>query len=388
MRVLFSCTASDGHFLPLVPLAQSFASAGHEVAFATAAAFAPRVNGEGFELLPAGQSLAELQAAMAPFRARLDKLPPDDRRPYGFAWRFATVDAPAKVDQLLTEMTAWQPELVVHETADLAAPAVAAALGLPSAQHSFGRLLPPACVERAAPATAELWRRLGLEPDPASGLFRGPYIDIWPASLQDNAPPEGTAVEHLRPVTITSGDPAWEAHLDGGRPTVYVTLGTVFNDLSLFRIMLDALADLDCSVLATVGRNNDPGALDPIPENAIVERYVRQADVLPFCDVAVGHGGSGSTLAALAHALPMLLVPQAADQFENAAACAAGGAAICLHPDAVTTDNVRAAVHALLDDPAPRAVAASVAREIASMPSPADVVAGLTAYATSTRPLS
>jgi MGT family glycosyltransferase len=189
-------------------------------------------------------------------------------------------------------------------------------------------------------------------------------------------------------VTITSGDPAWESRLDGGRPTVYVTLGTVFNDLSLFRIVLDALADLDCNVLATIGRNNDPGALDPIPENAIVEQYVRQADVLPFCDVAVGHGGSGSTLAALAHALPMLLLPQAADQFENAAACAAGSAAICLRPDAVTTDDVRAAVRSLLDEAAPRAVTESVAREIAAMPSPADVVRGLTAYATATRPLS
>jgi len=384
MRVLFSCTASDGHFLPLVPLAHGFASAGHEVAFATAASFAARVNADGFALLPAGQSLAELQAAMAPFRARLEELPPDERRPYGFTWRFATVDAPAKVDQLLGEVTAWQPALVVHETADLAAPAVAAALGIPSAQHSFGRLLPPDCIERAAPVTADMWRGLGLEPDPASGLYRGPYIDIWPSSLQDNVPPAGTVVEQLRPVTPTSGDPAWEARLDGGRRTVYVTLGTVFNDLSQFRVLLDALADFDCNVLATVGRNNDPAALDPIPKNAIVEQYVRQTDVLPFCDVAVGHGGSGSTLAALAHGLPMLLLPQAADQFENAAACAASGAAIGLRPGAVTVDAVRTAVRSLLDDTAPRAVAEAVAREIASMPSPTDVVDGLTAFATAT----
>ena len=59
----------------------------------------------------------------------------------------------------------------------------------------------------------------------------------------------------------------------------------------------------------------------------IVERYVPQADVLPLCDVAVGHGGSGSTLGALAHGLPMLLLPHGADQFENAQACAALGVA-------------------------------------------------------------
>ena len=48
MRVLFTCVASYGHFHPLVPFARALAGAGHEVAVATRAAFAPAVAHAGF----------------------------------------------------------------------------------------------------------------------------------------------------------------------------------------------------------------------------------------------------------------------------------------------------------------------------------------------------
>ena len=144
---------------------------------------------------------------MAAFRIRIQQVPPHERRPQTFTNRFARLDAPAKLDALLAEATAWQPDLIVHETADLAAPPVAASLGVPSAQHSFGRLLPEACLELAAPVTALLWERLGLEPEPWSGLYRGPYIDICPPSFQDASPPDGTRVLHLRPASPRAADP-------------------------------------------------------------------------------------------------------------------------------------------------------------------------------------
>jgi UDP:flavonoid glycosyltransferase YjiC (YdhE family) len=360
-----------------VPLARAFGDGGHEVAFATAADFAARVAAAGFVGLPAGVSLRELRPQMEAFWIRIQQVPPHERRPETFAYRFATLDAPAKLDALLAEATAWRPDLIVHETADLAAPPVAAALGVPSAHHSFGRLLPHACLERAAPLTAQLWERLGLEPDPRSGLYRGPYIDICPPSFQDASPPEGTRTLHLRPATPGTPAPAWRERLAGDRPVVYVTLGTVFNDAARFSTILAALAEVDATVLATIGRDNDPADFGQLPENVIVERYVPQADVLPLCDVAVGHAGSGSTLGALAHGLPMLLLPHGADQFENAQACAVLGVAKVLMPDALTAEGVLSAVRALLAEPAPRAAAGHLAQEIAAMSTPQEVVAAL-----------
>jgi UDP:flavonoid glycosyltransferase YjiC (YdhE family) len=277
----------------------------------------------------------------------------------------------------------------VHESADLAAPIVAAALNVPSAHHSFGRTIPRAVLEAAARETQTLWHDAGLEQDALGGVYRGVYIDNWPSSLDDETPPPGVRVEPIRPTPpIESRGPHELVGQLADRPTVYMTLGTVFNPLATFRMVLDALADLDCNVVLTVGRGNDPEGLAPIPANAIVERYIPQADLLPYCTVAVGHGGAGSTLGALAHGLPLLLLPQAADQFANAEACRIGGAARVLWPDRLSVDAVRTEVTALLDDPAYSNAARAVAAEIAAMPGPEEVAARLMNGASATHPPS
>jgi UDP:flavonoid glycosyltransferase YjiC (YdhE family) len=66
-------------------------------------------------------------------------------------------------------------------------------------------------------------------------------------------------------------------------------------------------------------------------------------------------------------------LPQAADQFFNAAAGATAGAGIALLPDAVSAEAVSDAVGKLLTDAAYRDAASRVSREIATMPSPAEV---------------
>ena len=136
---------------------------------------------------------------MEAFRIRIQEVPPHERRPETFAFRFATLDAPAKLDALLAEATAWRPDLIVHETADLAAAPVAVALGVPSAQHSFGRLLPHACLERAAPLTAALWERLGLEPDPLERRVPRPVHRHLPAVL----PGRVAARRHTHPAAAS-----------------------------------------------------------------------------------------------------------------------------------------------------------------------------------------
>jgi UDP:flavonoid glycosyltransferase YjiC (YdhE family) len=91
----------------------------------------------------------------------------------------------------------------------------------------------------------------------------------------------------------------------------------------------------------------------------------------------VSHGGSGSVLGALAHGLPMLLLPLGADQPLNAARCAALGAARVLDALTATPAEIRGAVSALLEDPAPRAAAERLRDEIAALPGPEHAVARL-----------
>lgn len=308
-------------------------------------------------------------------------MPIPKRRPYAFTWRFATFEAPAKVGALRDVVERWDPDVVVYESADLAAPLVARALGVRSVHHSFGRMVPVACFAQAAEEVEPLWRDAGLEPEPHCGAFGGLYVDICPPSFQTEGPPAGTPVELEQPrfpPPLGATPPAWlEALRD--RPLVYVTLGTVVNTVEPFRVLLDGLAGLDVNVAMTVGRESDPAELGPLPANAIVERYVPQELLLPHASVVVAHGGSGSILATFAHGLPTLLVPQGADQFENAGRCAELGAGLVLMPGEVTAAAVRARVATLLADVSYRERAAALATEIASMPSPHEVAARIAA---------
>jgi MGT family glycosyltransferase len=153
----------------------------------------------------------------------------------------------------------------------------------------------------------------------------------------------------------------------------------VFDDVATFRTLLDALEPLEVSVVMTVGRRTEPRALAPLPSNAIVEQYVPQEFVLPHASAVVAHGGSGSILATFARGLPTLLVPQGADQFDNARQCADIGAGLVLMPGDVTAETVRHGVETLLAEASYRERSAELADEIAAMPHPREVAPRLAA---------
>jgi len=231
-----------------------------------------------------------------------------------------------------------------------------------------------------AELVAPLWRKWGVTPGPLGGMFASAYLDICPPSLQSADIAEIGPVAHpLRPVPFdaVAGEalPPWIAGL-APQPTVYVTLGTLDNDApGILEAAVEGLRGEPVNVVVTVGPNREPEELGPQPPNVHVERYVPQSQLLPLCDVVVAHGGSGTTLAALAHGLPLLVLPQGANQFWNAERCAALGLGIRLLPGQVDPGSVRRGVRALLEQPGYRDQARRLAGEIAAMPAPAEVVA-------------
>src|SRR4051812_12521390 len=151
MRLLFSTTPGDGHVLPVLPLARAAGAAGHDVAFATGPEYGSRMEAEGFTSFDVGLSAAELGRQYAPIQAalQLDKVPVPDRRQLVFTSRFAKLEAPARLDDLLAVAEEWRPDAIVHESCELAAPIVAAARGIPSYHHSFGRRVPLSSLRHA-----------------------------------------------------------------------------------------------------------------------------------------------------------------------------------------------------------------------------------------------
>ncbi len=376
----------------MVPLAQAFQAAGHEVGFATEQRFCGRAEQAGFTAFPAGLGpgrVAERTLALP----GVGDLGPEDAWRFG-ALMFAAVAAPAKVPDLVAVIDEWAPDLVVHDVTDFAGPVAAAHAGVPWAAHSLGPMFPMEFSRLGAELVAPLWQEWGVSPSPLGGMFASAYLDICPPSLQSPDLEDIRAVAHpLRPVVFDAvpgeGLPAWVDAL-AAAPTVYVTLGTLDNEApGVIEAAVEGLRHEPVNLIVTVGPNRDPAELGPQPPNVHVERYLPQSLLLPRCDAVVAHGGSGTTLAALGHGLPLLLLPQGANQFWNAQRCADLGVGARLLPHEVDAEAIHRHAHALLHEPGYREQARVVAEEIAAMPGPEETVTlleALSGNAAVTRP--
>ena len=94
------------------------------------------------------------------------------------------------------------------------------------------------------------------------------------------------------------------------------------------------------------------------------------SELLPAADLVAFHGGSGTMLAALAAGTPMLIVPFAADQPDNADRCLAAGVARMLAPEGLDAEAVKTAVEVIVSGPDYGRRAREVADEVAAMPGP------------------
>jgi UDP:flavonoid glycosyltransferase YjiC (YdhE family) len=72
--------------------------------------------------------------------------------------------------------------------------------------------------------------------------------------------------------------------------------------------IIDALGTLDVRAVVTTGPVVDPATLR-VPANVEVHRFVPHGELLPEMSLVVGHGGHATTMAALAHDVPLLILP-------------------------------------------------------------------------------
>src|SRR6266508_924343 len=316
MRILFASTGGRGHALPLVPIACAAQAAGHTLAFASPPSIVSFVEALGFNAFPIGPGV--------PPPVRRPLRPVDlKREEREFREGFAERGARTRATGVLELGSDWRPEL-------------------------------------------------GLPHDPELAMVSGDLVlSPFPPSFRDPAFPLPAGALSFRPSEVhdRNGPPA-------GTPTVYFTLGTVFNLEcgDLFERVLGGLSELPVDVLASLGPQRDPEELGPLPDNIRVERFVPQSEILARASAVVSHGGSGTVMGALAHGLPQVVIPMGADQPPNAARSEALGVARVLDPVTATPGAVREAVAAVLSDPAYRSAADVIKEEIAALPGPAQAV--------------
>jgi UDP:flavonoid glycosyltransferase YjiC (YdhE family) len=174
-------------------------------------------------------------------------------------------------------------------------------------------------------------------------------------------------VTHTGPVLDVSGatQPARAA-----APTVLASLSTfAFRSLvPTWQRVLDAVEGLPVRVIATTGPAVDPSVLR-VPANVEVHRWLPHETVLPSVSVVVGHGGHATTMIALAHDVPVLILPLDAksDQPFVGRTVQRAGAGRTLRRRA-SPRRIRAAIEELLADGPHRSAAARLGELVRSSP--------------------
>lgn len=129
------------------------------------------------------------------------------------------------------------------------------------------------------------------------------------------------------------------------RPLLVVSLGSAYNDRpGFFRDVIAAMDGLDWQVAMSIGPHVDPADLGEVPGTVEVRSWLPQLSALRHASAFVTHAGMGGCSEGLYQGVPMVAVPQAVDQFGNAARLAELGVGEHLPAEEVTPQRLREAI--------------------------------------------
>lgn len=409
--IIFASVPIHGHVTPLLPLAAELVARGDRVRFLTGSRFAAVVAATGAEhvALPGDADFDDrFVTAQFPEREQLSavKAVAHDLehifvRPGAAQYRALTeLLAQEPADAIVTDPTFAAGALLVELPRGERPPVIVGGvlpLNLPAPDLApFGFGLPPLgglpgwvrngflntlTARLFAPvnvAGAEIGRQaLGREPripvmqwlqhaDAIAQLsvpsFEYPRPDAVTAHLHFIGPVSASnAVQHALP--------DWWPELDGTRPVIHVTQGTIANtDLTeLIRPTIDAFADREPLVVVATG-GVPVESLGQLPGNVRVAEFLPYDELLPRTSVMVTNGGYGGAQFALRHGVPLVVAPGKEDKVEVAARIAWSGVGVNLRRQRPTPAQLRKGVERVLADPSYRSAAQRVGAEIVASP--------------------
>ncbi|MFJ7497331.1 glycosyltransferase [Streptomyces sp. NPDC097727] len=374
MRILFSSTPQHGHLLPELPLARAFRDRGDEVGVITSAGFGPLFAAEDITLFPVGPEIPVLLAEAARLAGVADPTVPD---PAVAAELFAGARIDLTADEAVVAARGFRPDLIVAEATDYVGPLVAATLQVPYAKLAFGPQIPAEFTDVFDTVAERRYKERGLSVpvptwylDPCPELLQGP--DWKPAPGRLPIRPEA----HRGANTPEPAAPSSAAGA-GARRKVLLSFGTHFAEPGVLRPVIDALPG-EVDLVVTLGLAGVAADYGDGLDHVEFVGFTPLAELLDGIDLVITHGGAGTTMGTLSRGLPMVIVPQGADQFLQAGAVAASRTGVAVMPPA-GPEAVAEAVLEVLGNTEYRDNARRAADQIAATPSPRDVAGQLAA---------
>ncbi len=400
MRALFATFGSLGDLHPIVALGLELRRRGHRAAIVTSRYHRERIVDAGLDFFPAAPDLrpddrALIQATM------------DERRGPEMVFKFMVADLPRTYADIRRAIDAYAPDVLVTSELAYAGPVAADKVGLRWASVTLSPLaflsaydetiLPPVpwlsrlhalgprlyglvldfakrgATGLAAPVNA--FRRAQGLPSVPQPLFEGKHSRELVLAMF--SPLVGPPRPDWPKQTVVTGyafydgseptlNPQLEAFLDAGDPPIVFTLGSaaVFDPGAFFEESVQAAQKLQRRAVLLVGPQ--PDRVPSASEAIAVFDYAPFSQLFPRAAALVHQGGSGTTGQALRAGRPMLIVPYAHDQPDNALRAKKLGISATVRRSHYAAPAVAAALGDLLRDPAVGARAREIGRIVAA----------------------
>ena len=396
MRVLFATFGSLGDLHPIVALGLELRRRGHCAAIATSAYHRDRILEAGLDFFPAAPDLR-------PDDRELIQATMDERRGPEMVFKFMVADLPRTYEDIRRAIDAFAPDVLVTSELAYAGPIAADKAGLRWASVTLSpiaflspydeTILPPApwlsrlhalgprvyglvldLAKRGASrfaAPVEAFRQAqGLAPV-RQPLFEGKHSRELVLAMFSRliGPPRPDWPKQ----TVVTGyafydgqdaalDPALEAFLAAGEPPIVFTLGSaaVFDPGAFYDESAKAAQMLKRRAVLLVGPQ--PDRLTPASDAIGVFAYAPFSKLFPRAAAIVHQGGSGTTGQAMRAGRPMLIVPYAHDQPDNALRAKKLGISATVRRNDYRAAAAAGALRGLLGDPAVAQRAAEVGR--------------------------
>ena len=356
-KIVFFGIPAHGHTNPTLGVVRELVSRGHQVWYYSYHLMREKIESAGATFVPFDDYDMELRLD-AKDSARLGK-------DLAFSAKILVDTTLALDDRVCREMETLKPDCIVADSMALWGKAVAQKLSIPFVsstttfafnrhsakimKQSVGELLK---MILSMLRTAKQVRRLQEKGYPVKNI-----LDI--IGNDDNTHTIVYTSPEFQPSSETFSDnyafvgpsirPAVE-NIEKKRETlIYISMGTVNNDmLPFYKQCLSAFADTEYQVILSVGDLVSLEDFGELPENNSDFSHLDQIAVLQQADVFVSHCGMNSVSESLYFAVPLVMLPQTAEQGGVAERVRQLGAGVKL--DKTDATSLRQAVNILLTD--------------------------------------
>jgi len=175
---------------------------------------------------------------------------------------------------------------------------------------------------------------------------------------------------------------SWIPPVPSKRSVALVSTSTYFvQGPDYYRICAEILADMQWHVILAIGSNNDRKSFEPLPPNVEIVQNVPQIQILPHVDLLICLGGMITTMEAVYHGIPMLMMthgyPEPELYADNNVRLGTG---IHLRHAEATPDNIRRSVQQITTDSRVREQVAHLQRVVQNSPGAEEAVSRITTY--------